>query len=223
MKGNIMDIKKPLHERLRNPRTIYSCAIEEIADICGIDVDCPNECDDCVTKAFEALADEIEKNYELRDGAYGVNRLGIGADGLPICEGDEVYVAPDHARDCGKGTEDLCHEAGLCGYSYGEMRIAGIRYGEVALKPTSMYSGAWCPASWLTHTQPDTQERIDGGKQLRVVDYWKCRGMKCSSCTLGGDGVSPKERYGVSSCSIAQGMDIARRQAELDALIGGDE
>lgn len=223
MKGNIMNIKKPLHEKIRAPHRAYSCAIEELAAICGVDTDCSKECDDCVVKVFDALADEIEQNYELRAGAYGSKRLGIGADGLPICEGDEVYVAPEHARDCGKGTRDLLDTAGLHGYGYGEKRVAKKRCNEeVYLRAPGKNDGVWCPASWLTHTPPDTQERIDEGKRLRLDRYWKCVGFECNCCTLGGDGLNPAERYGVPNCIVAQGMDIARRQAELDALLEGD-
>ena len=113
-------------------------------------------------------------------------------------------------------------QAGLSGYSYGEKRVAAKGSKGVYLKSTGKNDRAWCPASWLTHTPPDIQERIDEDKRMNVIDYWKCDGTGCFSCTLGGDGVSPQERYGVIACSIAQGMDIARRQAELDALLGGD-
>ncbi len=39
----------------------------------------------------------------------------------------------------------------------------------------------------------------------------------------GGDrknGERPRDHYGVKNCTVAQGMDLARRQAELDALLG---
>lgn len=222
MKGNIMDIKKPLHERLRNPYITYSCAIEDIANICGVETDCSKKCSECIEKAFAAIADEIEENYEMRAGAYGSERLGIGADGLPIYEGDEVYVAPDHARDCGKWLDKLLRKAGLHGYSYGEMRLAGIHHSEVALKSMSKCNVAWCHASWLTHTPPDTQKRIDADKQKYFEDYWGCEGVCCDECSL-FEGESPEGHYGVRSCILAQGMDIARRHAELDALLGGDE
>lgn len=215
----------PLYEKIRAPHKAYSYAIEELAAICGVDTDCSKECDDCVVKVFDALADEIERNYELREGAYASKRIGTGADSLPICEGDEVYVAPEHAGDCGEGLCELKGKAGLHGYSYGEMRIAEVHdddNNEVTLKATGKNDGAWCPASWLTHTPSDTQERIDKGKRMGVVDYWDCSCVDCLNCTLGGDGVIPAKRYGVFNCVVAQGMDIARRQAELDALLGGD-
>lgn len=213
---------KPLHERLRGSATDEGCVTEILASAGIGEEHCELACNECIAKTFEAMADEIERNYELREGAYAPKRFGIGADGLPICEGDEVYVAPEHASDCGKGLHELDGTAGLYGYSYGEMRIAGIHRDGVTLESTSKHGRAWCPASWLTHTPPDTQARIDKGKRIGIVDYWDCNGANCFSCTVVGDGVSPQERYGVISCATAQGMDIARRQAELDALLGGD-
>ncbi len=210
---------RPLHERLRGLDADERCAVEVLSSVGIGDVDCPRGCGECIAKAFEAMADEIERNYELREGAYTPNRLGIGADGLPICEGDEMYVAPEHARECGNDTNYLDGEAGLSGYSYGERRIAGIHCDGVALKTTGLSDGAWCPASWLTHTPPDTQERIDKEKRMRFDEYWECAGFYCGNCP---NDVDPAERYGVLNCNVAQGMDIARRQAELDALLGGD-
>ena len=212
----------PLHERLRGLDADERCVVEVLSSVGIGDVDCPRACDECIAKAFEVLANEIEQNYELREGAYAPKSLGTGADDLPIYEGDEVYVASEHARDCGEGFYELGGTSGLIGYSYGEMRIAEVHdddNNEVTLKTTSKNDGAWCPASWLTHTPPDTQERIDKGKRIGIVDYWDCNGANCFSCTVVGDGVSPQERYGVISCATAQGMDIARRQAELDALL----
>lgn len=215
----------PLHERLRGLDAEDRCVLEVLASIGIGEGNCGIRCNKCIANAFEALADEIERNYELRDGAYASKHIGTGADGLPIRDGDEVYVAPQHASSCGEGLCELKGKAGLHGYSYGEMRIAEVHgddNNEVTLKATGKNDGAWCPASWLTHTPPDTQERIDKGKRMNVVDYWDCSCVDCLNCTLGGDGVIPAKRYGVFNCVVAQGMDIARRQAELDALLGGD-
>lgn len=80
--------------------------------------------------------------------------------------------------------------------------------------------GAWCHASWLTHTPPETQERIDEDKGKKGTEYWRCVGFLCGDCPAEIDGKRPSDRYGVLNCSIAQGMDIARRQADLDARKG---
>lgn len=75
----------------------------------------------------------------------------------------------------------------------------------------------------LTHTPPDTQERIDREKMVGSKEYWSCTGISCMRCPSKIDGELPSKHYGVRSCSIAQGVDIARRQRELDARTGGAE
>ena len=54
------------------------------------------------------------------------------------------------------------------------------------------------------------------------TEYWRCVGFFCGDCPAEIDGKRPSDRYGVLNCSIAQGMDIARRQADLDARKGGE-
>lgn len=81
--------------------------------------------------------------------------------------------------------------------------------------------GPWNPAH-LTHTPPDTQERIDADKKKENSKYWGCC-FYCNNCPAEIDGKKPRERYGSLNCSIAQGMDIARRQYELDKRTGGAE
>lgn len=78
-------------------------------------------------------------------------------------------------------------------------------------------------ADHLTHEKPDTQERIDADKKKLMYEYWECKSSKCGECPATIDGKKPSLYYGVRSCSTAQGMDIARRQAELDARKGGAE
>lgn len=80
-----------------------------------------------------------------------------------------------------------------------------------------------CHAGYLTHTPPDTQERIDEDAKLAVSDYWHCRGGERGDCPVKIDGKSPNERYGVVSCLDAMTLDLLRRQRELDARTMGGE
>ena len=83
--------------------------------------------------------------------------------------------------------------------------------------------GGWVLPSDLTHTPPETQERIEEDKQKWQFDYWKCGDVDCADCPSKIDGKTPRERYGVALCSVAQGLDLARRECELDAkTMGGD-
>lgn len=148
----------------------------------------------------------------------------LGADGKPIVEGETVWLDEAHSRCAGScGFEDG-NKYSLCGIERQEMltvedahiEVDGREYVRVCT------CGAWCHASWLTHTPPDTQERIDEDKGKKGTEYWRCVGFLCGDCPAEIDGKRPSDRYGVLNCSIAQGMDIARRQADLDARKGGE-
>lgn len=148
----------------------------------------------------------------------------LGADGKPIVEGETVWLDEAHSRCAGScGFEDG-NKYSLCGIERQEMltvedahiEVDGREYVRVCT------CGAWCHASWLTHTPPDTQQRIDEDKGKKGTEYWRCVGFLCGDCPAEIDGKRPSDRYGVLNCSIAQGMDIARRQADLDARKGGE-
>ena len=148
----------------------------------------------------------------------------LWADGKPIVEGETVWLDEAHSRCAGScGFEDG-NKYSLCGIERQEMltvedahiEVDGREYVRVCT------CGAWCHASWLTHTPPDTQERIDEDKGKKGTEYWRCVGFLCGDCPAEIDGKRPSDRYGVLNCSIAQGMDIARRQADLDARKGGE-
>ena len=69
---------------------------------------------------------------------------------------------------------------------------------------------------YLTHREPDTQERIDGDALKSVSEYWGCTRIECMRCPALVDGKKPKERYGVDWCSDAMMLDLLLRQRELD-------
>ncbi len=140
----------------------------------------------------------------------------LTANGVPIEKGMTVYVTKEHARDCGHRS----NMAWLCRYRFGDPITVLRAYpsGSVALDREKDIS---CPASWLTTERPDCQERIDEDKGNISSVYWGCRVIdSCSNCPTRIDGERPRDHYGVKNCTVAQGMDLARRQAELDALLG---
>lgn len=126
----------------------------------------------------------------------------LGADGKPIVAGETVW--------------------GI---------LSGIEGTVSSLNDDSTAYVEWDDGRWspcidccnLTHTPPDTQERVDEDKKKTFRDYWDCWGVTCRECPADIDGKAPMVHYGVRNCSIAQGMDIARRQAELDKRTGGAE
>ncbi|WP_302384429.1 hypothetical protein [uncultured Adlercreutzia sp.] len=149
----------------------------------------------------------------------------LGADGLPIKEGETVWLDEKHSRYAGSSGFEDGNEYSLCGIERQEMltvedahhEVGGREYIRVCM------CSAWCHASWLTHTPPETQERIDADKKKLMYEYWECKSSKCGECPATIDGKKPSLYYGVRSCSTAQGMDIARRQRELDKRTGGAE
>lgn len=137
----------------------------------------------------------------------------LGADGKPIVEGETVWLDEAHSRCAGScGFEDG-NKYSLCGIERQEMltvedahiEVDGREYVRVCT------CGAWCHASWLTHTPPDTQERIDDDATLSPREYYNAH--------IGHDvGLKDDEEV-----AVAMVLDLLRRQRELDKRTGGAE
>ena len=125
----------------------------------------------------------------------------LGGDGLPIVEGDVVY--------------ELGKDEALTVYEVNAQYIH-----------TKKENGAvWnnLTAEYLTHTPPDTQERIDSDAvSSSFAKYWGCSGIGCDECPASIDGKMPDDRYGTSGCREAMILDLLRRQRELDKRMGGE-
>lgn len=135
----------------------------------------------------------------------------LGADGKPIVEGETVWLDEAHSRCAGScGFEDG-NKYSLCGIERQEMltvedahiEVDGREYVRVCT------CGAWCHASWLTHTPPETQERIDDDASLPPREYYVRH--------IGHD-VAEKGAVEVHAAVTAH---LLKRQRELDAK-GGD-
>lgn len=127
----------------------------------------------------------------------------LGADGLPIVVGETVYPIDSEWLDT-------------------TLEVLSVESLSVKVSLPSGKGWTMFRADRLTHTPPDTQESIDADKGKKGTEYWRCVGFLCGDCPAEIDGKRPSDRYGVLNCSIAQGMDIARRQADLDARKGGE-
>lgn len=127
----------------------------------------------------------------------------LGADGLPIKAGETVYTIDSEWFDT-------------------PLEVLSVESLSVKVSLPSGKGWTMFRADRLTHTPPDTQERIDADKGKSGTEYWGCIGLLCGDCPAEIDGKRPSDRYGVLNCSTAQGMDIARRQADLDARKGGE-
>lgn len=174
------------------------------------------------TGTLDALGERIAELIE-HGGKQDADVEWLGADGLPIKAGETVYLDDAHADMVGKIGSEYYGKCGLAGVVDGEA-LTVSRVGESGTTRVKESVAAWCPASWLTHTPPDTQALIDDDKGKMFDVYWGCRtAVNCLDCPAVVDGKHPDERYGVVSCEVAQGMDIARRQRELDAKTTGGE
>lgn len=137
----------------------------------------------------------------------------LGADGKPIKDGETVWLDEAHSRCAGSyGFEDG-NKYSLCGIERQEMltvedahiEVDGREYVRVCT------CGAWCHASWLTHTPPETQERIDDDATLSPREYYNAH--------IGHDvGLKDDEEV-----AVAMVHDLLRRQRELDKRTGGAE
>lgn len=131
---------------------------------------------------FEPDKYEDETSPKLWDVQFGAKSErvkrpapeALGADGMPIVEGETVWLDEAHSRCAGScGFEDG-NKYSLCGIERQEMltvedahiEVDGREYVRVCT------CGAWCHASWLTHTPPDTQERIDDDATLPPREYY---------------------------------------------------
>lgn len=131
----------------------------------------------------------------------------LGADGKPIVEGETVWLDEAHSRCAGSyGFEDG-NKYSLCGIERQEMltvedahiEVDGREYVRVCT------CGAWCHASWLTHTPHDTQERIDEDASLPPREYYVRH--------IGHD-VAEKGAVEVHAAVTAH---LLKRQREIDA------
>lgn len=156
----------------------------------------------------------------LFDGSERIKRPEpevLGADGEPIRKGETVHLDDEHAGMAGNAGEGFS----LLGIDPGcDVTVNWIFDGKARL----VEYGASCPASWLAHTPPDYQQRIDEDKRKTHAAYWGCdTNITCNDCPAVIDGMKPYEYYGVLNCMVAQGMDIARRKHALDAKTMGGE
>lgn len=164
-------------------------------------IDCINTFDDSYCLGFVE-----ERSASLCDGER-VKRPAhevLGADGKPIKVGETVYPIDGEWLRI-------------------PLEVSGIE-SPASVKVYLSAGKSWTTfhADRLTHTPPDTQEKIDADKNLMWTIYWDCTKRDCLGCDV-LHGKSPSEYYNVHNCSVAQGLDIARRQAELDKRAGGAE
>lgn len=133
----------------------------------------------------------------------------LGADGKPIKVGETVY--PIDGEWIGIPLE-----------------VSGIE-SPASVKVYLSAGKSWTTfhADGLTHTLPDTQERIDEDALKSCVQYWGCNDLSCGKCPALIDGKKPVEFYELDpihdSCHEAQRLDLLRRQRELDKRTGGAE
>lgn len=156
---------------------------------------------------FEPDKYEDETSPKLWDVQFGAKSErvkrpapeALGADGLPIKVGETVY------RTDAPITEAVV--TGFRGYDDGSIDVVCSEKGG---KVTAFYN-----PSLLTHTPPDTQERIDEDAKKGLGEYWGCSENICAKCGV--------RRYDADSCGHAMKLDLLRRQRELDKRTGGAE
>lgn len=139
------------------------------------------------------------------DGCGRVKRLApevLGADGLPIVVCETVWDT-----ESGK-----------------ELYVSAIVNADVGMIQCSDNDAVYedYDARHLTHTPPDTQQRIDEDARKSTFEYWGCGDAGCGHCPAKIDGKTPAQRHNSPSCQIAKAIDLLRRQREIDASKGGE-
>ena len=121
----------------------------------------------------------------------------LGADGLPLDEDDTVY---------GTGREQHRYTVQVP-YSINE--AVGQRFC-VQCYDHDEGNITWCDPSMLTHTPPDTQQKIDDDATMPPAEYCAVRGID-----LGDD---PDWEAAITTMV----RDLLRRQREYDKRTGGE-
>lgn len=136
----------------------------------------------------------------------------LGADGKPIKVGETVWNTFSWHKGVVK-----------------ELNAKALNVNGKSTAYVEWSNGRWSPCirlDHLTHTPPDTQEKIDEDALKSCVQYWGCNDLSCGKCPALIDGKKPVEFYELDpihdSCHEAQKLDLLRRQRELDARKGGD-
>lgn len=196
------------------------CAYKKPVDDCNEPVQIGDKvihqttCETCTVYCINTFDDSICIGFlgshpavDLRDG----DRLKrpapevLGADGKPIKVGETVYPIDDEW-------------IGI------PLEVSGIE-SPASVKVYLSAGKSWTTfhADSLTHTPPDTQERIDADAQKDHIEYWQCSDIECGECPSKIDDMTPQERYECNGCDSAMTIDLLRRQRELDARKGGVE
>lgn len=151
---------------------------------------------------FEPDKYEDETSPKLWDVQFGAKSErvkrpapeALGADGLPIKAGETVYR-----------TDAPITEAVVVDFRKYDDGSIDVVCSEKGGKVTAFYS-----PSLLTHTPPDTQQRIDGDATLPPREYYNAH--------IGHDvGLRDDEEL-----TVAMVLDLLRRQRELDKRTGGE-
>lgn len=142
----------------------------------------------------------------------------LGVDGKPIAVGDEVWLDEKHSRYAGSSGSEGGYEYSLCGIERQEMLTVEDAHHEVCGRDYIRVGicNAWCHSSWLTHTPPDTQQKIDEDAEKFHCVYFGGYSA-CGTCPASAGELSKK------SCKQQQIFDLLRRQRELDKRTGGAE
>lgn len=74
-------------------------------------------------------------------------------------------------------------------------------------------------AKCLTHTPPDSWERLREDARKSHVDYWGCKGDTCAECPALIGGLSPDDRYDAANCVVAGRLDILTRAEKLAGVV----
>ena len=74
----------------------------------------------------------------------------------------------------------------------------------------------------LTHTQPDSWEKLREDARKSYENYWGCAGLRCNKCPYNVDVKSPYERYGTRGCDEAMRLDLIARAEKLAGVMSDD-
>lgn len=155
----------------------------------------------CYALHYDMPDDERMCIYEASERVKCPVTEVLGADGLPIKVGETVYLTDDNVP----------------------FEVQAVRDGAAQDE-----FGEWYDAGLLTHTQPDTQERIDkdAHKVSDPCTYFSSDGS-CAKCRFVSQYGDADSAYEACPCGVELErmaiLALLRRQRELDARTMGGE
>lgn len=195
MQPNLLTHRAPVlaadGEPLEAGQTVYVIATGKTHHVTEVDA---------VYKRFRSM-EQVDGSHWLDPMCFTHQRPVLDADGVPIKVGDTVYFTD--------GREQKCNTVVNAKYDYKDE--AYVQLGLLNEAGHPMYTNCSCIApSQLTHTRPDSWERLERDAEKSICDYFGSSSSPDSLCEDGCPGLNSPV-----NCGVLVKLDLIRRAKAL--------